>query len=175
MADAPADTLLQTERLILRRFRVEDAAFVLEMFNEPSFIRFIGDRGVRELEGARGYIEDRFLHYYSSGGIGPFLVESKATSVAMGFCSLFRRDWLEDVDLGFAFLPAYWSQGYAGEAAMALMRYASQTLGLRHLVAITTHDNEVSARLLDRLGFSAAGPVRPPGAAANVRLFAVDL
>lgn len=167
--------LLETERLSLRRFVVDDDAFVLALFNDPDFIRFIGDRQVRQLLDARAYIADRFLPHYGAGGTGPFLVELKDSLTPIGFCSLFQRDWIGAVDLGFAFLPAWRAQGYAFEAAAALVTYARDELGLRQLRAITSIDNTASARLLSRLGFMEVGLIREPDEEEEVRLFAVDL
>lgn len=167
--------VIDTDRLTLRRFTADDAPFVFALFNDPSFIRFIGDRGVRDSAGARAYIEERFIDAYGTSGIGPFVVVLKATRVSIGFCSLFRRDWLDDVDLGFAFLPPWRRHGYAYEAADALLDYARSALGLQRLVAFSNLDNDASTRLLGRLGFAPAGLIRPPGEAADVQFFSAQL
>lgn len=164
-----------TERLELRPFREDDAAFVIAMFNDESFIRFIGDRNVRTMDQARDYIARRLLLVHHPEGLGPFLAELKQTSQAIGFCTLFQRDWLEDVDLGFAFLPEFRSQGFALEASRALLEYACNTMGFARICAIASSNNVASARLLGRLGFVPGGSVRPPGEDSDVSLFIVDL
>jgi [ribosomal protein S5]-alanine N-acetyltransferase len=122
--------------------------------NEPSFIRFIGDRGVRTLEKAREYLTDGPIHSYRQHGYGLLLVELKATRAAIGLCGLVQRNYLPDADLGFAFLPAYWSQGYAHESASAVLRYATDTLHFKRIAAIVQPDNTTSIKLLGKLAFA---------------------
>jgi RimJ/RimL family protein N-acetyltransferase len=167
--------VIQTERLYLRPFREDDAAFVLDIFNDSSFVRFIGDRRVRTLDEARAYIAKRLLANHHLQGLGPFLVQTRDTGISIGFCTLFQRDWLETADLGFAFLPEYRSRGFAIETSRALLDHASNGMGLTRLVAIASSENEASAKLLRRLGFTETGMIRPPGEETDVVLFAIDL
>ncbi len=146
-------TAIETERLELVEFTEEDAEFVLQLVNEPSFLRYIGDRGVRTLADARKYIADGPVAGYARHGHGLLRVVRKAGGVAVGMCGVLKRDTLPDPDIGFSFLPAYWSQGYAFESAAAVMKHAREILGLGRILAITTQDNIPSMRLLDRLGF----------------------
>jgi RimJ/RimL family protein N-acetyltransferase len=159
----------------LRPFREDDAEFVLAIFNDESFIQFIGDRNVRTLDQARDYITSRLLQTHHPPGLGPFVAELQETSQAIGFCTLFRRAWLEDVDLGFAFLPEFRSRGFAIEASRAMLDYAHDTMGCTRISAIASSKNVASARLLARLGFVPSGSVRPPGEESDVSLFVVDL
>jgi len=144
--------MLETERLILRRLTTSDDEFMLELLNEPSFVRNIGDRGVRTLADARRYISDGPVASYERFGFGLYLVELKETRVSIGICGLLQRESLPDVDIGFAFLPRYWSRGYAFESAAAVMIYAREVLGLKRVVAITDPVNEGSIRVLHRIG-----------------------
>src|SRR4051812_3493153 len=116
-------TVLETKRLRLRRLFPADAPFILRLLNEPSWLRFIGDRGVRTLDDARNYIVNGPQQMYHSAGFGLFLVELRESCLAIGMCGLLRRATLPDVDIGFAFLPEHWGQGYAFEAAQATLRY----------------------------------------------------
>ena len=100
--------ILETNRLILRQLSTEDAAFILELVNEPSFIQNIGDRGVRTLEDARAYILRVAISSYEKNGFGLYLVELKDSGQSIGMCGLIKRDGLEDVDIGYAFLPRFW-------------------------------------------------------------------
>ncbi len=144
---------IDTDRLELRPFTEDDADFVLRLVNEPSFLRYIGDRGVHDLESARRYIADGPVASYALHGHGLMRVVRKADGEALGMCGVLKRDTLPDADLGFSFFPAYWSQGYALESAGAVLRHARDVLGVGRILAITTPDNEPSMRLLDRLGF----------------------
>jgi [ribosomal protein S5]-alanine N-acetyltransferase len=144
---------IETGRLVLREFTEGDAAFVLRLLNEPSFLRYIGDRGVRDLDDARRYIADGPVAGYARYGHGLMRVDRKADGATVGMCGVLKRDALPDPDIGFSFLPEYWSQGYALEAAQAALAHARATLALGRIVAITTVDNAPSMRLLEKLGF----------------------
>ena len=144
---------METERLVLREFTAGDAALVHRLVNEPSFLRYIGDRGVRTLDDARRYIADGPADGYARHGHGLMRVVRKSDGADVGMCGLLKRDSLPDPDLGFSFFPEYWSQGYALEAGREVLRHARATLGLGRILAITTVDNEPSIRLLGKLGF----------------------
>jgi RimJ/RimL family protein N-acetyltransferase len=146
--------VLETQRLVLRHLSPEDAPFILQLLNEPSWIYFIGDKGVRTLDDARGYILNGPVDMYARLGFGLYLTELKDGGTPLGMCGLIKRDSLPDVDIGFAFLPAFWGKGYAHEAAAAVMEYAQKTLGIGRIVAITSPDNESSIKLLEKLGLT---------------------
>jgi RimJ/RimL family protein N-acetyltransferase len=167
--------VLETERLILRRLTVEDSEFILELLNDPSWLRFIGDKGVRTLDEARDYILKSLVTMYERLGFGLYLTELKDEGVPIGICGLIKRDSLEDVDIGFAFLPKFRGEGYAYESAAAVMAYGKRSFGLNRLVAITSPDNYDSAKLLEKLGFKFERMLKLPGDSAEVRLFASDL
>jgi [ribosomal protein S5]-alanine N-acetyltransferase len=164
--------VLETERLILRWLSAEDAAFILELVNDPAWLRFIGDRGVRTLEDARNYILNGPVAMYRRVGFGLYLVELKQSATPIGICGLIKRADLEDVDIGFAFLPAFHGQGYAYESASAIMNFAQNTVGLNHVVAITAPDNRRSIALLTKLGLSFVDLRRLGEAQSEVMLFA---
>lgn len=143
---------LETERLRLRPFTTDDAPFVLTLLNEPSFLRFIGDKKVRNLEDARQYLLTGPITSYERNGFGLLLVELKDTNVPIGMCGLIKREELPEPDIGFAFIPDYWRQGFAFEAATAVMNDARERLKLTNILAIVNPDNESSIKLLERLG-----------------------
>ena len=145
-------TVLQTGRMTLRRLTPADAPFIRELVNEPSWIRYIGDRGVRSEEDARAYLLKGPIAMYERYGFGLWMCESRESGEALGICGLIKRDSLEDVDIGFAFLPRYWGQGYAQESAAAVLDYGREVLELDRIVAITSPDNTPSIRLLEKLG-----------------------
>jgi len=143
----------QTERLLLRWLDPGDSAFILELVNDPSWMRYIGDKGVKTIQDAKRYIENGPVEMYQRLGFGLYAVELKNNGAPIGICGLIKRDTLPDVDLGFAFLPRFWGNGYAFESASAVMSYGREALGLSRIVAILSQDNHRSAKLLEKLGF----------------------
>ena len=167
-------TIIETERLTLRPATLDDADFVLRLLNEPSFLRFIGDRGVRTLDDARRYIADRFIASYERHGFGLWVVERKDAPGAIGLSGLVKRDALPDPDIGFAFLPEFWSRGYAFESAAAVKDYAVRTLRLPRVLAITNPDNAGSIRIVEKLGLEFVRLMRLSEESNEVRLFALE-
>jgi RimJ/RimL family protein N-acetyltransferase len=163
--------VLETDRLTLRHLSTGDAEFVFDLLNQPSFIRYIGDKQVRTLDDARAYVLDGPVRSYETYGFGLNLVELKPEGKAIGICGLLKRDTLPDPDIGFAFLPDYWNQGYAFEAAAAVMKHARETVGVERILAITTPDNDASARLLMKIGLRFDRLVKLSEDAAEVKLF----
>jgi RimJ/RimL family protein N-acetyltransferase len=155
--------VLETPRLRLRRLVAGDAGFVLEVLNDPSFIEFIGDRGVRDQAAARRYIEDGPAASHAQHGYGMDLVELKATAEPIGICGLVRRTWHELPEIGYAFLPRHRSAGYAYEAAAAVLSHALGALALPRVVAIVSPANAHSIRVLEKLGLRYECRVTPPG------------
>jgi len=164
--------ILETERLQLRRLSVDDAEFILRLLNEPSFIQNIGDRGVRTVDDARAYILKGPIASYEKFGFGLWMVETRFEGTPIGICGLLKRDVLADVDIGYALLPEFWSQGYALESASAVMSHASEKLGLKRVVAVTNSDNQSSIRLLEKMGFKYERMVRLSEGADEIKLFA---
>lgn len=165
----------ETARLRIQQFTLDDAAFVLRLLNEPSFIKFIGDKGARTLEEARAYLLAGPMAGYAQFGFGLNRVELKDSGVPIGMCGILKRDALPDPDLGYAFLPEYWSRGYAFEAAAAVMAHARATFSLPRVLAVTNADNAPSMRLLEKAGFRFVSPVRLPPDELELKLFATDL
>jgi [ribosomal protein S5]-alanine N-acetyltransferase len=167
--------ILETERLLLRQFSTDDAEFILELLNEPSFIQNIGDRGVRTLKDASSYILNGPVASYTKNGFGLYLVVLKHTNESIGMCGLIKRAGLNDVDIGYAFLPRFWSKGYAVESAMAIKAHAKDVIGLQRIVAITDPANEVSIRVLGRIGLRFERMIRLSEDDIELKLFAAEL
>jgi ribosomal-protein-alanine N-acetyltransferase len=167
-----AGLILSTDRLVLREMVDDDAPFILGLLNDPSFVRNIGDRGVRSLDDARAYIGSGPAASYTRHGFGLWLVELRHDGTSVGICGLLKRDVLEDVDIGFAYLPEFQAKGYGFEAARAVLDYARDRLHLPRVVAIVNADNEASARLLEKLGMSFERMVQPFPGQSPLRLFA---
>lgn len=170
----PYVNVLETERLTLRWLGTDDAAFILQLVNEPSWLRHIGDKGVHTVEDARNYIENGPVAMYRRLGFGSYLVELKESGEPIGICGLIKRESLEEIDLGFAFLSAFWGKGFAFEAAGAVMEYGRRAFGIPRLLAVTSQDNHVSARLLEKLGFRFERMARLEAGAAEVKVFATS-
>ena len=166
--------VLETGRLILRWLTTDDAEFIMELVNEPSWLRFIGDRKVRTVEDARGYIAKGPAAMYDRVGFGLYLVERKDDGVPLGMCGLIKRDGLDDVDIGFAFLPRYWGQGYAFESASAVLAFGQREFGLKRIVAITSKDNESSIKLLQNIGLKFEKMIQLSADDEDVKLFAIQ-
>ena len=161
----------ETARLRLRHLLDSDAPFILELLNEPDFIRNIGDREVRTLEDARRYIQHGPMVSYSQHGFGLFLVELRDSGRPVGICGLLKRDYLQDVDVGFALRESYRGQGYAFEAAQAVMRHGQEDLGISRIVAITSPDNRASMKVLRKLGLEFERNLRIPDQSRDTWLF----
>ena len=165
---------LQTARLAIRPFSEDDGAFIVELVNDADWLRFIGDKNVHSLDDARRYLRDGPLATQALRGHSLCCVERASDGAALGMCGLIKRESLDDVDLGFAFLPAARGQGYAREAAAATLAHGLDTLGLRRIVAITDPGNAASARVLEAVGmrFERLLPASADGKV--LRLFAVE-
>lgn len=166
--------ILETDRLFLRRFTVEDAEFILTLLNEPSFLRYIGDKKVRTVEDARQYILNGPVASYERHGFGLYLIGLKDGRTPIGMCGLLKRDELPEPDIGFALLPNFWNKGFALEAAMAVLNDARERLRLARILAITSLDNDASIQLLERLGFSFDRIVKLSDDGEPLRLFRRD-
>jgi RimJ/RimL family protein N-acetyltransferase len=166
--------ILETGRLILREIVETDAEFIFDLVNQPSFIKYIGDRNVKTLEDAREFIETRYRKSYLENGFGLYLVELKESRTPVGICGFVRRDTLPDADIGFAFLPQFERKGYAFESASAVMNYGREKLNLTRVLAITTQDNFSSVKLLEKLGFKFERLIKMPHDAEELKLFSSE-
>ncbi len=167
--------IIETHRLFLRQLTTDDAPFILDLLNQPSFIQFIGDRGVRTLDDARDYLAKRLIESYERFGFGLYLTLLKENDTPIGICGLVKRETLKDVDVGYAFLPQYWLKGYAYESASAVLGYARNSLGIKRIAGITTPDNHSSIRVLEKLGLKFEKMVKLSEDDIELKLFILDL
>jgi RimJ/RimL family protein N-acetyltransferase len=144
--------ILETERLVLREFNIDDAEFILTLLNTPGWLEYIGDKNVRTLMDAEKYLENVPIKSYKENGFGLWLILLKDNSTPIGMCGLIRREALDDIDIGFALLPEYSKLGYGFEIALATITYANHVLGIKKIVAITDSNNIPSIKLLNKLG-----------------------
>jgi len=167
-------TVLETERLLLRELTVDDAEFILTLLNDPAFLRYIGDKKVRNLDDARQYILNGPAASYDRHGFGLNCVELRETHMPIGMCGLLKREELPDPDIGFALMPDFRNKGIAFEAADAVLRDGRERLNLQRILAITSLDNEASIDLLQRLGFSFERITKMSPDGEQLRLFVLD-
>lgn len=158
----------------MARLSFDDADFICELLNEPSFRRYIGDKGVRTRDEALAYLRDVPLRQYRDHGYGLYRVGARDDDRAVGICGLVNRKEFPDPDLGFALLKEHWGQGYAYESSLAVLGEARDTLGLRRVIAMADEDNDPSNRLLEKLGFRFAQMVTMPGETTGIRQFVLE-
>lgn len=163
--------LLETERLILRELTTNDAEFMLNLMNDPSWLRFIGDRNVRTVNDAEAYISNKLVPSYATFGFGFYLTKLKEEDIPIGICGLIKRPALEHIDVGFAFMPQYRGNGYGFESASAVLNYAKNDLGINYIVALTDLDNVPSIKLLEKLGLKFEKIIQLDGEEKQCRLF----
>ena len=166
---------LDTERLMLRRLTLDDADLMLAVWNDPAFVRNVGDRGVCTVEQAREAMQTGALQLYADYGYGPYAMVLKSNGDRIGICGLFRRENLEHPDIGFAVLPEYSGQGLAGEAAFAVLDHAREELALDTLTAIVSPNNAPSIGLIEKLGMRFDRMITMPADDRAIRLYSMNL
>lgn len=148
---------IETDRLLLRQYTLNDVPFIYKLMNSEGWLKNIGDRNIKTIADAEAYMQKNYLSSYEKHGFGPYLVSLKEDGTSLGSAGLYKRDSLEHPDVGFAFLPEFANKGYAFEAASAVMEFAATTLGIKTIVGITLETNLSSIKLLKKLGLSEVG------------------
>lgn len=166
---------IETVRLYLKAVDIEDAPFILELLNTPKWIRFVGDRNVKDLASATEYIENRMLPQMEACGFGNYLLVRKEDGAKMGTCGLYKREGLDGVDIGFAMLPNFEGKGYSTEAATKLKQLAKTEFQLEKLNGITLPENIASRKLLEKLGLKLEGTIRLPNDVEDLLLYSTIL
>jgi RimJ/RimL family protein N-acetyltransferase len=169
-----SEPLLNTERLELRWLTPDDAEMMLAIWNDPAFLRYVGDRGVRTVEQARSAIEAGPLQLYAEYGYGPFRLTRRDDGSDVGICGLFRRDGLDGPDIGFAILPESRGQGFGFESSVAVLDHARDALNLPGVTAIVSPRNECSIGLLEKLSMHYDRTVRLPGDDEDLSLYRIE-
>lgn len=155
-------SILETERLILQLVNIEDAEFILELYNSPNFVKFIGDRNLRTVKDAENYIKEKFLPHVDKYGFGSFVILRKSDRKKIGNVGIYMRDGLNAPDIGFSFLPEFEGKGYGFEASKKLMEVAFSEFDLKKISAITTKENIASQKLIEKLGLKYKSIVQLP-------------
>jgi RimJ/RimL family protein N-acetyltransferase len=161
--------ITETARLVVRTATLDDAAFYHALVNDPAFIEHIGDKGIRTLDDARTALLSGPIAMQEERGHSLYVVELKGDPTPIGMCGLIKRDTLDHIDIGYAYLPEWRGQGYAYEAAQAVLAHAP-TLGIERLLAIVSPANVASNGLLRKLGmqFERFTQLVPDGPGTNV-------
>jgi RimJ/RimL family protein N-acetyltransferase len=167
--------IVETPQLSLREMQASDAPFYLELLSDPDFKSNIGDRGVLSEGDALRHMRDKVFASYQAHGFGMYLVTRKSDGAAIGMAGLVKRDFLDYVDVGYAFLPRGRGQGFATEAAAVCVELARERFGLKRLAAITDPGNAASIRVLEKLAFINAGSVQFPDDGEMCAYFLLDL
>jgi ribosomal-protein-alanine N-acetyltransferase len=163
MIDGAGDWLVETERLRLRPVTVDDTALMLAVWNDPAFIENVADRQIRTVEQAREAIEKGAQKLFADYGYGPYCMSLKSDGSMIGICGLFKRENLEDPDIGFAVLPDFCGKGYAREAAVAVVDYSRSELRIGNITAIVSPTNLPSIGLIEKLGLNFVSMITMPG------------
>ena len=165
---------LETDRLIIRKIRLSDAAFYVQLFNSEGWLKYIGDRNVHTVAQAEAYIEKHYLSSYDKHGYGSFAVILKEDQKMIGACGLYKRDQLEHPDIGFAFLPEYMGKGYGYEAAKAVMDFSRSHWKIDTILGVTVDYNHGSIALLEKLGLQKVGTFRFESDEEELLLFSTE-
>jgi RimJ/RimL family protein N-acetyltransferase len=173
--DTPGGWLMESVRLRLRPVTVDDAGLMLAVWNDPAFIENVSDRGIRTVDQAREAIESGAQKLFEDYGYGPYCMSLKSDGNLIGICGLFKRENMEDPDIGFGVLPDYCGRGYAGEAAAAVVDYARNTLGISVLTAIVSPTNAPSISLIKKLGMTFERMITMPGDDDAICLYSREL
>jgi len=165
----------ETNRLTISKFTIADAPFFLELVNTPHWIKYIGDRNIKTIREAEQRIINGHIKSYETHGFGFYKLNLKENNNPIGTCGLIKRDTLEHVDIGFAFLPEYESKGYGFESSKAILKIAKDEFKLETILAITLLTNQPSINLLEKLGLSFQKKVKPFDDNEELLLFAKNL
>ena len=168
------DFRLETERLKMRWLTLDDAELMLAVWNDPDFIKYVGDRGIYTLEQAHDALQAGAFKLYEDYGYGPFRVALRTDDRAIGTCGLFRREGFDDPDIGWSVLPPYCGHGYAYEAASAVLQFAWQNVGVSRLTAFVDAKNVPSIGLAEKLGLRYESMTRLVGDDEDVCLYSMS-
>lgn len=141
------------KRLIIEPLTAKDGEFMFELMNSPGWLKYIGDRTIKNETDAEKYLVANIIPSYNKHGFGLYKISLRNNSKVIGICGLLQRDYLKSPDLGFAILPDHSGHGYTHEASKAILDYAKKDLQIEIIEAITVEDNHASIGLLKKLGF----------------------
>lgn len=168
--------IAETERLLISKVTLEDAPFFYELMNTPNWLKYIGDRNIKSVKASEENLKNGILKSYKESGFGFYKVLLKSEkNKTIGTTGMVKREQLEDVDIGFGFLPNYEGKGYGYESSIEIMKLAKSKFNLKKIVAITNPDNNNSIKLLEKLGLVFEKRINPFDKDEELLLFAKDL
>jgi len=150
------NAVLETERLILRAFTLDDVDAMYQLMTVPDVIRYVGNKPAQSKQDTLDYLQRHPLRDYQVYGYGRFACVWKETGQVIGFSGIKFLEEIQETELGYRFLPEFWRKGLATEAGSAVIEFA-QSLGLKRLVAVIHPQNEGSQQVATKLGFSLEG------------------
>jgi ribosomal-protein-alanine N-acetyltransferase len=166
---------LETKRLSMRWLTLADADLMLAVWNDPAFIKHVGDREIRTVDHARDTLSQGAFKLYDDYGYGPYRVALTDGDTEIGTCGLFRREGFDDPDVGYSILPEYCGRGYGFEAASAVLAYARTELQLSRITAFISPSNAASIGLVEKLGLRLERMARLVGDDEDVSLYSMQL
>jgi ribosomal-protein-alanine N-acetyltransferase len=161
----------ETERLIIKPTTEEDAEFILNLFNTPKWIEFIGDRKLSTPKDAENYIITKMAPQFERLGYGNYTIIRKHDGEKIGCCGLYDREGVEGIDIGFALLPNFEKMGYAYESVSKLNEIAFNDFKLNQISGITSKNNKASQDLLMKIGLKFEKNVKLPNSTEEIFLY----
>ena len=140
--------MIETERLVLRRFVPEELDELVRLRADPEVMRYIGEQSREKVEQRLQY----YISHYEPHGFGMWAVVHKDEGKMIGWCGLVFLDGTPEVEVGYGVAREYWGQGLMTEAARASLRYGFEKVGLERIVAVAMPENLASRRIMEKLG-----------------------
>lgn len=162
---------MQTNRLHLRPFTLDDAEAFWPLVSLPEVLRYTGEQPQTSLDEVRQTLLSRPIRDYEVYGFGRMACVEKASGRLVGFCGLKYLEDLAEVDIGYRFIPDCWGKGYATESALAIMGTAAAH-GISRVIGLIEPDNVASGRVLEKLGLVFERHIQPLGWAKALRQYA---
>lgn len=161
----------ETERLRVERVTEADALFYFQLMNSPNYIEYIGDRNIQSINDALAFIKEHVLQQYQLYGFGFYKLVLKSENKAIGICGFKKRDFLDNLDIGYAVLPAYEGKGYTWEALNEVYKYGKNELKLKNISGITSKKNKASQHILEKLGLKFQQEIIEPNSNESILLY----
>ena len=149
------DIILQTSRLLLRRFTDSeaDATLIYELNKDPHVLKYLQEPVLKNKTQAHDILQKIILPQYKKD-IGRWAIHLQENNEFIGWCGLKYRPEKKETDLGYRLKKTSWGHGYATEAATASVLYGFTKLHLKTVVARAHVDNHASIAILQKIGMT---------------------